>query len=338
MIFNKISRIFIIIVVAWIIGCVAFFLSGPAIIFLGAPSWLPLPWSDFDDFIQTPDGKVFVDIRFYNRVLCYDKNGEFVASYPYPPGYPKVTGLAVNEDGHVLFRSRDNLYIYSSSWNFLEKIEGDDSVRRHWRLGEDGQPVYMKINVEYPRVPDRVAKHGEYLFRSGIKRTTFTCIDGSQLVRRRNQLKRYSVEGELVGQYSGPWLLSIFTFPWPAFLAWPLAFLFAYIENKKRFLLKQDKNNTLNKVRKQLLLDTSIAAIIFIIAAAAIVMGGSVVMFIANALPKSNSMNFWLMPLVVIPYWITVVITALWIWRSLLRRLNKSSSAGSEGDRQDRLP
>jgi hypothetical protein len=71
---------------------------------------------------------------------------------------------------------------------------------------------------------------------------------------------------------------------------------------------------------------------IFIIAAAAIVMGGSVVMIIANSLPKSNPMHFWLVPLVVIPYWITVVIIALWAWRSLLRRLNTSGPAGSEED------
>jgi len=330
MIFNKIFRIFIIIVAAWIIGCVAFFLSGPAIMFLGSPSWLPLPWSDFDDFVQTPDGKVFVDIRFYQRVLCYDANGEFVASYPYPPGHPKVTGLAVNEDGHVLFRARNILYIYSSTWDLLEKFEGEDSANMYWRLKENGQPAYIKSDFVYPRVPDRVAIPGEYLFRKEGKRTTFRCMDGSQLIRGINHLKRYTAEGELVGQYSGPRLLWIFTFPFPAFLAWPLAFLFGYIHHRKQFLLKQEKTSTPKKIRKRLLLDTSITAMIFIIAAAAIVIGGSVVMFIANSLPKSNPMHFWLVPLVVIPYWITVVIIALRVWRSLLRRLSKSGPAGSE--------
>lgn len=236
MIVNKIFRIFIIMAVTWMIGCFAFFLSGFAITFLGAPSWLPLPWSHFRDFVQIPDGKVFVDIRFYDRVLCYDENGGFVASYPYPPGYPTVTGLAVNEDGHVLFRARDHLYIYSISWNLLEKIEGEDAVHMHWRLGEDGQPVYMKSNVGYPRVPDRVAKPGEYLFRGKNKRTSFTCMDGTRLIRVRNHLERYSSDEELVGQYSGPWLLSIFTFPWPAFLAWPLFFLFVLHKLRKEMI------------------------------------------------------------------------------------------------------
>ena len=335
--FNKIFRLFIIIVVIWMIGCVTSFLSGPAIIFLGAPSWLPLPWSDFDDFVQSPDGKVLVDIKFYNRVLCYGGNGEFIASYPYPPGKPKVTGLAVNGEGHVFFRARNNLYVYNNSWNLLEKVEGEFSIHRHWRLGEDGKPVYATVDIEAPKVPDRAAKPGEYLFREDSRRTMFTCKDGSRLVRERNQLKRYSAEGGLIGKYSEPWFLSIFTFPWPALLAWPIAFLFAYVENRKRFLLGQQKKSDPNKVRKRLLLDTTVTALFFIITTAAIVMGGSVVMVIANALPKSNPMHFWLVPIVVIPYWIIVIIVAFWTWRSLLRRLGEIKPADSEGNGQNNM-
>ena len=238
MIVNKVIRILTIIVTVWLIGCIISFLSGIFILYLGAPSWLPLPWSDFYDFIQIPDGKVFVDIRFYNRVLCYNENGEFVASYPYPPGrYPRATGLAVNEDGHILFLSQDILYIYNSSWEVLEKIEGEKSGRGRWQMGGDGKPIYLKSNVENPSVPDRVVKPGEYIFRNK-QRSIFRCIDGSQLVREWNCLNQYSEEGELVGQYSGPKLLSIFTLPWPAFLAFRLGFLFAYIEKKKRGLKK----------------------------------------------------------------------------------------------------
>ncbi|MHC4665547.1 MAG: hypothetical protein ACYS9T_06260 [Planctomycetota bacterium] len=331
MAFNRIFRVFIIIVIAWMIGCGVFFLCGMVTIYFGAPSWLPLPWSDFDDFVQSSDGKVFVDIGLYSRVLCYDENGTFIASCPYRFGGAKDVGLAVDDHGHVFFRTQHLLYTYDTSWNLLEEAEGEFYSDRHWRLGQDGKPVIATVDVKYPRVPDRVAKPGELIFSKTYKRTTFTCMDGTRLIRVRNHLNRYSTEGELVGQYSEPWLLSIFTFPWPAALAWPLGFLFAYIEIRRRFLLKEE-SNTLNTVRERLLVDTSITAVIFIIAAAAIVIGGSVVMFIANALPKSNPMHLWLVPLVVIPYWIAVVITALWAWRRLLRSLDKTRPANNTGN------
>lgn len=335
MIFNKVFRIFVIIVVSWMVGCFVAFLFMPIIMLLGAPSWLPLPWSDFNDFVQSSDGKVFVSIGFYSRVLCYDESGKFIVSYPYPFGNAKDVGLAVDDYGHVFFRTQHWLYTYDTSWNLLEEDEGKFESGRNWRLGQDGKPVFVNIDVKYPRVPDRAAKPGEYIFRKTDERKIFTCLDGSQLVREGNHIKRYSVEGELVGRYSGPWLVSIFTFPWPAFLAWPLAFLFAYIENRKKYLFKQEKGNVPNILRKKLLLDVSVTAIVFTIAVAAIVIGGSVVVFIANSLPDGNPMRFWLVPIVIIPFWIIVVITALWIRRSFLDRFNINRPADNDGDRQD---
>ena len=236
MIVNKIFRIFIIMAVTWMIGCVAFFLSGFAITFLGAPSWLPLPWSDFDDFVQSSDGKVFVAISFYSRVLCYDENGKFIASYQYPFSNARDVGLAVDDYGHVFFRTQHLIYTYDTSWNLLEKAEGKFYSDRHWRLGQDGKPIFVTVDVKYPRVPDRIAKPGELIFRKTYRRTTFTCKDGTRLIRVRNHLERYSADEELVGQYSGPWLLSIFTFPWPAFLAWPLFFLFVLHKLRKEMI------------------------------------------------------------------------------------------------------
>ncbi|RKY08719.1 MAG: hypothetical protein DRP66_03930 [Planctomycetota bacterium] len=329
MTFNKISHIFIKVVLAWMVCCVISFLSGPTVIFLGSPSWLPLPWSDVGDYVQTNDGKVFVDVQFYNRVLCYDENGKFIASYPYPPGYPKVTGLAVNEEGNVLFRARDDLYIYNSSWELIEKIVGKDDVLRHWRLDENGRPYYMKNNVESPRVADSVAKPGDYLFRSIRGRRVFRCADGSKLVREGHSLKKYSVEGKLTVSYGGPWFLRIFEFPWPAILAWPLFFLLAFVSNRKKTLLKEDKSNVAEKVKKRIVSEVAITVVIAVIALAAIVFGGSLVASAANALPKGNPMGFWLVPIIVIPYWIVVFVAALWTWRSLIGRLDKRDNERS---------
>ncbi len=72
--------------ILWVVGCFAFFLSGFLTLQFGAPRWLPLPWSDFTNFVESPDGHVFVNLCFYSRVLSYDRKGRFKASYHYPPG------------------------------------------------------------------------------------------------------------------------------------------------------------------------------------------------------------------------------------------------------------
>lgn len=235
---KKVSIIFIRLIAIWMIGCFISFMSAPAIMFLGSPSWLPLPWSDLGDFIQTKDGKVFIDIQFYNRVLSYDQNGKFVASYPYPVDFLKFTGLAVDEDNNILFKARDDLYIYNSSWEQIEKIVGRDDVHWHWRLDENGRPCYMKRNGKSPTVADSIARPGDFLFRGYIKRRTFKCEDGSKLVRDGNTLIRYSAEGELVGKYGGLWPLKIFEFPLPGILAWPLFFLY-YVNKNKKTIMRQ---------------------------------------------------------------------------------------------------
>jgi hypothetical protein len=105
--------------------------------------------------------------------------------------------------------------------------------------------------------------------------------------------------------------------------------MLAYVQHKRQLLLKQEK-----PIHRQLLLDTLGTAVIFVSAAAAIVVGGSVVMFMANALPKSNPMHFWLVPLVAIPYWITVVVAALWAWGTWSERLNNTGSLHSAKEKQ----
>ncbi|MCK5269392.1 MAG: hypothetical protein KAJ46_01355 [Sedimentisphaerales bacterium] len=328
---EKIFRGFIIMVIIWMVGCFASFLSGICITFLGSPSWLPLPWSGFDDFVQSPDGKVFVDIEFYSRVLCYNESGKFLASYPYPFGNAKDTGLAVDHNGRIFFRTQHWLYIYDVSWNLLEKDEGEFDSSRNWRLDEEGQPVFV-LGRQDVSVPNRAAVAGEYIFSKSYKRSEFTCMNGSRLVRKDNHLERHSVQGELLATYNGPRILSLFTFPWPAFLAWPLAFLFGYAANKKKSFLEQRQETQCNMttsanipkiLTKYLLIDVVVTAGIFIITAAAIVIGGAVVIAIANALPENNPMQFWLVPIVVIPYWIIVIIVALKSWRLAQSRLRR---------------
>src|SRR4051812_44034740 len=109
------------VVVCWLGGCILSFLSGFLLTVLPIPWGLPLPWSDFNDFAETPDGRVFVSVRFYNRALCYDRSGAFLSAHRFPRG-AKDTRLAAGEDGLVYCRSRNAVYTYSPDWDLLTVV------------------------------------------------------------------------------------------------------------------------------------------------------------------------------------------------------------------------
>src|SRR5262245_51266686 len=82
MVFFRVLRgLFAAVMACWMAGCILSFLSGLLLTLLPIPWGLPLPWSDFNDFAETPDGRVFVSVRFYNRALCYDRSGNFLAAH-----------------------------------------------------------------------------------------------------------------------------------------------------------------------------------------------------------------------------------------------------------------
>jgi len=82
------------------------FCGGPLLMFAGCPKWLEVPWSAFGDFVETPDGRVYVEAGFYSRILCYDKNGKFIANYRYPSNV-KDTKLAASKTGLLFFRTKN---------------------------------------------------------------------------------------------------------------------------------------------------------------------------------------------------------------------------------------
>jgi hypothetical protein len=66
------------IVLVWILAFAAVFTLGALL-----PAWprrLELPWSSFDDFAVTPDGKILVYTSFFSRLLVYDREGDFLVS------------------------------------------------------------------------------------------------------------------------------------------------------------------------------------------------------------------------------------------------------------------
>jgi hypothetical protein len=214
------------VLIGWMAGCFLSFLSGFCFTLIPFPWGLPLPWSDFNDFAETPDGRVFVSLRFYNRALCYDRSGKFLAAHRFPHA-AKATRLATGRDGRVYCRSQNKVYVYSPDWDLLSTSEVDARAERIWELDRDtGLPVHApQRRGEVP--PDRPLDPGDLLFGEADRREVFHCSDGSTLRRVGNGLERLSPEGEVVATYGTPWLLRPFVFPFPAVLAWVAIFALA---------------------------------------------------------------------------------------------------------------
>src|SRR5262245_45459561 len=106
LVLRAVRRLAVGVLVFWIAGCILAFFSGAFFTLLPIPWGLPLPWSDFEDFVETPDGRVFVTSRFYSRVLCYDRSGNFLDAHCFPRR-ARATRLAVGRDGLVHCESRN---------------------------------------------------------------------------------------------------------------------------------------------------------------------------------------------------------------------------------------
>jgi hypothetical protein len=217
----------------WIGLCFAAFLSG-AILLGGAPSWLPLPWSDLEDFVEGPDGRVYVGLGFYHRILCYSREGQFIASFPPPSG--KGIQLAADTHGHIYclpWGTGSHLGVYNGDWQLLREYSEPYKGDHVWRLQAEGDPAFVPAQMG-ANVVDRPAKPGDIIFGDSHDRRSFDCTDGTTLIRCGSHLDRLTAEGQMLTQYAAPLILRPFTFPWPAGTAWPLMFLMVYIHARKK--------------------------------------------------------------------------------------------------------
>jgi hypothetical protein len=224
----------------WATLCVTAFVLGPVIMLVGAPHWLPLPWSDFRDFVEGADGRVYIDISFYARVLCYDHDGRFIASYPFPYRDAKGSELAASADGRLFFCAQHHLYVYDSKWQKQSVTEGGrwDSAD-NWVLDKNGNPRFVDEDVRGQPVVNCLAKPGDRIFKRGRDRESFVCRDGSVLARRGNCVERHSPDGTLLTTYAAPMVLRPFAFPWPALLVTPYFLILAYLRKRKERMSKQ---------------------------------------------------------------------------------------------------
>jgi hypothetical protein len=177
-------------------------------------SQVSLPWVDLNDFVETPDGRVFIDLPFQHRIGCFDRRGHLIAYYPSPlPG--KDTELAVGRNGYVYYRQRNSVHTLTSTWETLAATRRDNAANRTWELADDWQPRYAPDRKdETPH--DRPVVPGEVLFSDARawdpvpQREHFHCSDGSTLWRKSLSLERKAPTGEVVAVYGPPWYVRPF--------------------------------------------------------------------------------------------------------------------------------
>lgn len=200
----------------------ASFLLGISVTFGFWPQRIPLPWSDAGDFVQATNGRVYIDLGFYSRILCYDRDGKFIASYSYSAN-AKGTKLAAGKSGLIYVCANNAVYTFNSTWKRVDLETADPAKPRVWKLSRDSRPLF--VDGETGRVPNRAIRAGEFLFAPSQPeiRMSFECEDGTVLERNADSIDRVSKSGRTICKYSPPrgiaWLLTV---PWPALLAVPI--------------------------------------------------------------------------------------------------------------------
>jgi hypothetical protein len=178
---------------------------------LGAPAWLPLPWSDAKGFIEAPDGRVCVELMFYARIVCNEPSGAFSRSYPGWNGGGGDRALAVDAAGRIYHRVRNHVTILDSGWQRIGELDAPDGVDRTWTLGLDGRPTYTPGSSG--KAPTRPVSPGGLLFAGGAP-DTFTTAGGDLLVRDGGGIRRVTAAGKTLG-YGSPAYLAWAVFPIP---------------------------------------------------------------------------------------------------------------------------
>lgn len=248
---DKIKKIAWAVIFTWSLACFLQIPLSTAIDAIGSPRWLPLPWSDMADFVSLPNGKTYISLGFFPRVLCYDKNGHFVSSYPVPMTRGGVQ-LAVDDKGHLYYLALGKIFRVGEDWNTQQIAE---RIGCHaWYLDETYNPVCLQDTQKVEQVPGRPVSRGEILFskisnqRDFFKpgrvlfstytgrRDMFRCADGSMLVRSGwsgNSLIIQSPDGKTVKELATPWYWSWAVFPFPGSLGCAAMFLLGLIADRK---------------------------------------------------------------------------------------------------------
>ena len=222
---------------AWVVIAFATLMAGLVISEMGSPRWLPLPWSDLTDFVETSDGRVFVSIGFFGRILAYDKDGEFLGSFHYPPTKPGAR-LNVDDNDRVYFRAAGKIFALD---NDLEPRQVAELIGcTEWTLADTRELVCTSMERDKLNEPTTTpVKAGERVFASNLApRKFFTGKDGSTLRRGWTRLVRFSPQGEKEASFGTPWYLWLLQSPFPTLPLIFVFFIYLFVEER---LEKRDR-------------------------------------------------------------------------------------------------
>lgn len=218
---GRIFRFVRVLVTAYCFIGAGVFVSGMVSWFFGAPRWLEVPWSEVRDWTVSADGELYVGVGFYERVLRYDAEGRFVASYP---GGTSRGGwrLSSDREGRIYSLAYDDVEAFSADWEPLGRERGERKTPRTWTLGAGGRPIHTP-EAKGKRLA-RAIRPGELLFSkdSGYgPRQVFLAENGDTFEFEDGHIVRRAPDGTVKFQRGNPWWMYWAGFPWPAALAWP---------------------------------------------------------------------------------------------------------------------
>ncbi|MHC4356701.1 MAG: NHL repeat-containing protein [Planctomycetota bacterium] len=293
------------------------------------------PFSEASHVVADSEGSVYVYSQFNKRIQKYSEDGKF--QFGWFAANWKNSEIAMDANDHVYSYYNWVVREYDSGGNLIDEISREAEGSGWWRL--EPSAVTWDPNAEKPRrydlydekpkqygdVHNTIVKEGDLMPAFELRESGFKTEYGTYYTLRRLWFlfPVVSVEGGLgkVEDYVMPNPLSLaFTFVFPGFFFYVLALIITWVFQKQS-----------ERLTRRCLVYILGTAAIFIVGAAAVVIGGSIVMVIANSLPKSNPLRFWLVPLVVIPYWIIVVWTAFLVW-GRLRRWFRNAPHGENKD------
>ena len=285
------------------------------------------PFSEASHVVADSKGSIYVHSQFNKRIQKYSKDGRFQFGWFGAHRTQKHSAMAIDENDYIYTYWNWIIRKYDGSGNMISEIRKSREARGWWRLIEDS--AVWDPNAREPGQFDMyntVVKEGSLLPGTELKKNGFKTADARyyKLTRLWFLFPVVSVDRYLsrFKRYILPNPVSLpFTFVFPGFLFYAFVLFLAWALEKPA-----------ERLTKRFLASAAVTVVIFIIAAAAIVVGGTLVMYIANAQPENSPWRFWLVPIVVIPYWIIVIIAAFWSWRVVQRRLHRiGPDEGDEG-------
>ena len=197
--------------------------------------WLPFPLTEIGDFVESPNGDVYVISRVFNKIIRYDRSGRALASYRASSKLRLIDArLAVTHEGVFYINISNVTFKFSPKLGVFDPItlRTKRVISRMWKLNINNQPIPL-LSPPKP-VPleklDSIVSPGEMLFDTRQKpRTQFICQDGAVLLRTKNGLQKHAPDGSILVQYPSHTWLKFFTFRQSAFLAlysfWGIVFL-----------------------------------------------------------------------------------------------------------------